>query len=80
MSQQPELVSTLKLEKNGHCFVDNILECIFLKEKYGILIKISLKFISRGSIDNKLSSNKPLSESMLSNTYFTKWHHQATIG
>ena len=31
---------------------DGIFKCIFLNEKVGILIKISLKFVPKGRIDN----------------------------
>ena len=31
---------------------DDIFKCIFLNEKFFILIKISLKFVPRGRIDN----------------------------
>ena len=58
---------------------DNIFECIFLNEKFCILIKISVKFIPKGSIDNNpvlvqimawhRIGNKPLSEPIL--TRFT---------
>ena len=43
-------------------FVDDILRCIFLNEKFCILVKISLKFVSRGPIDNKpnIGSNNGL--------------------
>ena len=32
---------------------DHIFKCIFLNEKVRILIKISLKFVPKGLIDNK---------------------------
>ena len=31
---------------------DNIFTCIFVNEKFVILIKISLKFVHKGPIDN----------------------------
>ena len=58
---------------------DYISKCIFLNGNVRILIKISLKFIPKGPIDNKLvlvqvmawrqTGDKPLSEPML--TQFT---------
>ena len=39
------------LGQNGHHFPDDIFRCIFLNEKFCILIKISLKFVPNGSID-----------------------------
>ena len=38
--------------QNGRYFVDNILRCIFVNEKFCILIKISLKFVPKCPIDN----------------------------
>ena len=58
---------------------DGIFKCIFLDEKFGIVIRISLKFIPKEPIDNKWAlvkimdwrrmGDKPLSEPML--TRFT---------
>ena len=61
------------------------LKCIFLKDEFHILIKISLKFVPKGLIDNipalvqimawRRIGDKPLSEPML--TQFTDtymWH------
>ena len=39
--------------QNGCHFTDNILKCIFLNEKNCISIWISLKFVSKGPIDDK---------------------------
>ena len=54
---------------------DDILKCISMNEKFCILIKIALKFVPKGPIDNipaliqimawLRSGDKPLSESML---------------
>ena len=51
---------------------DNICKCILMNEKFCISIRISLKFVPNGQIDNKSalvqviawrwSGNKPLSE------------------
>ena len=38
--------------QNGRHYADNIFRCIFLNEKFFILIKISLKFVPKGPIDN----------------------------
>ena len=37
---------------NGHHFADDIFICIFVNEKFCTLIKISLKFVLKGPIDN----------------------------
>ena len=65
----------------------NIFKCIFLNENFSILIKISLKFVPKGPIDNNLAlvqimawrriGDKPLSEPMM--TRFTDaymWHER----
>ena len=39
-------------EKNGHHFADDIFKCNFMNEKFRILIRISLNFVSNGLIDN----------------------------
>ena len=46
------LLSHLPLEKHSRHFADNIFKCIFMKENFSILIRISLKFVSEGLIDN----------------------------
>ena len=38
--------------QNGHHFTDDIFRCIFLNEKFCILIKILLKFVPYGPIDS----------------------------
>ena len=70
----PGLMKTKKFidSQNGRHFPDDIFKCVFLNEKIWILIKISLKFIPKGSIDNILAlvqimawrrpGDKPLSD------------------
>ena len=36
----------------GRYFTDNVLRCIFMNEKFCILIEMSLKFVPKGPIDN----------------------------
>ena len=67
--------NTLKPRQNGRHFADDIFKCIFLNENAWILIKISLKFVHKGSINNipalfqimawRRPGDKPLSEPML---------------
>ena len=74
--------------QNGCHFADDICRCIFVNEKFCMLIKISLKFVPKGPIDNKpalvlimawrRTGNKPLSESML--TRFTDAYICSTRG
>ena len=66
--------NTLRPRQNGRHFADDIFKCIFLTENAWILIKIKLKFVSKGSINIpalaqiiawRRPGDKPLSESML---------------
>ena len=60
--------------QNGRLFADDIFICIIVNKKFRILVKISLKFIPKGPIDNNLAlfhimawrqiGDKPLSELM----------------
>ena len=67
-------LNTLRLRKNGRRF-QNIFKCIFLNENAWISIKISLKFVPKGPINNipalvqimawRWPGDKPLSEPMM---------------
>ena len=46
------LINTLRPRQNDCYFADNIFKFIFLNENVWILIKISLKFVPKGSINN----------------------------
>ena len=56
-------------------FADDFFKCIFMNEKFCISIRISLKFVPNGPIDNKLplvqvmawhwTDDKPLPEPMM---------------
>ena len=37
--------------QNGRHFADDIFRCIFMNEKFCILIKMSLKFVPKGPVD-----------------------------
>ena len=50
----PQCVNTFRLEQNDHQFADDIFNCIFFNENHNILIKILLKFVLRGQINNAL--------------------------
>ena len=45
-------VNTLRPRQNGRQFADGIFKCIFLNENVLISIKVSLKFIPKGQINN----------------------------
>ena len=50
-----DIFDTLRPSVNGRHSTDDILKCIFLKENVWIPIKISLKFVTKGPIDNIFS-------------------------
>ena len=71
----PLFLNTLRPKQNGRYIADNILKCIFLNESDWISLKISLKFVPRGPINNipalvqtmawRRPGDKPLSEPMM---------------
>ena len=72
---RPHYVITLRPRQNGRHFTDDIFNGIFFNENASIPIKISLKFVPKGPINNILSlvqlmtwrrpGDKPLSEPMM---------------
>ena len=48
-------LNTLRQRQKDHHFADNIFKFIFTNEKFCILIKISLKFLPEGPVDNESS-------------------------
>ena len=81
--------NTLRPRQNGRRFADDTFKHIFLNENVRISIKISLKFVPKGPINNnpalvqimawRRPGDKPLSESMLVNYSLRrlrwKWHY-----
>ena len=75
--QGSPLLITLRRRQNGRHFADAIFKCIFLNENVWISIKISLKFVPKGPINNIPAlvqimawcrpSDKLLSEAMMVN-------------
>ena len=67
--------NTLRPRQNGSHFADDIFKCIFLNENIWISIKISLKFVPKGPINNipaldqimawRRLGDKPLSQPMM---------------
>ena len=67
--------NSLRPRQNGRHFADDICKCIFLNENVWIPIKISLKFVPKGPINNipalvqimawRRPGDKPLSEPMM---------------
>ena len=68
-------INTLRPGRNEQHFTDNIFKRIFFNENVWISIKISLKFVPKGPINNipalvqimawRRSGDKPLSEAMM---------------
>ena len=46
------IVALTQMDKMGAILGDNLFKCIFANEKFCILIRISLKFIAEGPVDN----------------------------
>ena len=69
------IFNTLRPRQNGRCFADGTFKRIFLNENVRISIKIALKFVPKGPINNvpalvqimawRRSGDKPLSEPMM---------------
>ena len=69
--------NALRLRQNGCHYPDDMFICIFLNENVWIAIKISLKFVPKGSINNtpalvqimawRQPGDKPLSEPIMVN-------------
>ena len=84
------LLNTLRLRQYGRHFADDILKYIFLKENVWISIKISLKFVPKGPINNipalvqimawRRPGDKPLSEPILVSLGLVYWHIYALLG
>ena len=85
-------INTLRQRQNGRHFADAIFRCIFVYEKFWILIKISLEFVPKGPIDNnstlvqvmawRQTGDKPLPEPMMTkfNDAYGSSVHEKIIG
>ena len=70
--------NSLRPRQNRRHFADNVFKCNFLNENVCIPIKISLKFVSKGPINNipalvqimawRWTGDKPLSEPMMTHS------------
>ena len=77
LDQRWPYINTLRPRQNGRHFTYDIFKCIFLNENASIAIKISLKFVPKGPINNipalvqimawRRPGDKPLSEPMMVN-------------
>ena len=52
LSYNKPLLNSSPPRQNGRHFADDTFKCNFVNEIFGILIKISLKFVPKGPIDN----------------------------
>ena len=76
--------NTFRPRQNGRRFADDTFKRIFLNENVRISIKISLKFVPKGPINNnpalvqimawRRSGDKPLSEPMMVSLPGRRWH------
>ena len=74
-TSKTDIFNTFRPRQNGRHFPDDIFKCIFLIENVWISIKIPLKFVPKGPINNipalvqimawRRPGDKPLSEPML---------------
>ena len=65
--------------KNGRHFADDIFKCIFVNEKFCILITISLKFVPKGPIDNNIAlAWRRIA--IMNNADPIHWHIYAALG
>ena len=82
-------LNTLRPRQNGRRFADDTFKRIFLYENVRILIKISLKFVPKGPINNnpalvqimawRWSGDKPLSEPMMVQIMAWRWSTDANM-
>ena len=83
------IVNTLRPRQNGRHFPDDIFKYIFLNENLWISIKISLKFVPKGPINNipalvqvmawRRPGDKPLSDPMMVKFTNAYMRHSASI-
>ena len=55
-SYEASVINSYPAGQHGHHLLENIFKCIFLNEKFCILVQISLKIVLKVSVDN----NPPL--------------------
>ena len=82
-------INTLRTRQNGRHFADDIFKRIFFNENVGISIKISLKFVPKGPINNipalvqimawRRTGDKPLSEPMMAQFNDAYMRHSASM-
>ena len=83
------MIDTLRPRQNGRHFADDTFKRIFLNENVRITIKISLKFVPKGPINNipalvqimawRWTGDKPLSEPMMTQFNDAYMRHSASM-
>ena len=67
-------INTLRSRQNGRHFADDMFKCIFVNENVGISIKISLKFVHKGPINNiQALAQKWLGAEQATSHYLNQW-------
>ena len=66
------LVDTSRPRQNGRHFPDDIFKCIFLNENIGISLKMSLKFIPKGPVNN-ITALVRLGAGQWTSHYLNQW-------
>ena len=89
VAMAPSVINTLRPRQTDLHLAYDIFNCIFLNENVWILLKISLKFVPKGPIDNMLTlvqimawcwtGDKPLSETMMAKVADIYMHHPASM-
>ena len=74
-----DCLTHLPLDENGHHFAEDMFRCIFMNEKFSILIKISIKFVPKRPIDNntalaKIMAWHQIGDKPLSVPVLTRFH------
>ena len=86
---RPQWVNTSRPRQNGRHFAESIFKCIFLNEDVWFPVKISVKFIPKGPINNfpdlvqimvwRRPGDKPLSEPMMAQLTDAYMRHLASM-
>ena len=73
-------LNLLRPRQNGLHFADDIFKCIFFNENLGILIKISLKFVPAGPMNNLITLVWMMTLSRKAKSHYLKqWWHSLQI-
>ena len=86
ISNRCNILNILMPRQNGLHFPEDIFKCIFLNENAWIFIKISLKFVPNGSIENILALvqimawRRPTTSHCLIQWWLVNWCIYASLG